>query len=215
MAEESSKSGSFIKNILSRLIARPDREPIDSIARLNRFVSTRAAFVAQKTLYGYLKTRIGTRYPKAFENPDFVESINIAKMRFYAACLSDLSIYAVARALHGARVTDAQRCEIALACFRQALADNAAEAVESFNPDEPVAEFRFRLGATDWAHRALLRDNFDHSPAALVRWAPIAPELKKYDAEIVENSVKFAWNEIRTQFERRIVPEKVASSLNS
>ena len=34
---------------------------------------------------------------------------------------------------------------------------------------------------------------------ALVRWAPIMPELKELDAEIVMNSVRFRWQEVRRE----------------
>ena len=42
------------------------------------------------------------------------------------------------------------------------------------------------------------------SPRALLRWAPIEDKLKKFDGEIVENSVKFSWRDIREQFQKRI-----------
>ena len=75
--------------------------PIDSAAALEAFVATRSAFVAQKTLYGYVKTRMGTRYVAMFEDKAMIASLNIAKMHVFAACLSDLSIYAVATVAYG------------------------------------------------------------------------------------------------------------------
>ena len=57
---------------------------------------------------------------------------------------------------------------------------------------------------TDWQHAARQPDNFTRSPQALVRWAPIADKLKKFDSEIVENSVKYAWRDIREQFNKRL-----------
>ena len=41
---------------------------------------------------------------------------------------------------------------------------------------------------------------FSHSPKSLVRWAPISDEFKKLDQDIAENSVTFAWIEIRKEF---------------
>ncbi len=190
--------------LASRLLSRRDRAPIDSVNAMCGFVSTRAAYIAQKTLYGYLKTRIGTRYPKVIEDEAFVESINIAKMNVFAACASDLAIYAASRAMRDADLPDRDRKAVALHCFDRAIAENVAQVAGVLDPNESRADFLLRIDGADWAHGAHQRENFRRSPAALVRWAPIAPELKKFDAEIVENSVKFAWNEVRLDFERRL-----------
>lgn len=197
----------------ARFVRRREDFPIDDLERLADFVASRAAFIAQKSLYGYLRTRIGTRYPKVFEEEPFVESINIAKMHVYAACVSDLAIYAVACASQGTDVSDGVRRAIALRCFDHAMAANAAQALPEFDADVPRAELLLRLDGTDWGRRARTRDNFDHSPAALVRWAPIAPELKRHDTEIVENSVRFAWNEVRQEFGRRLDTAGIAGEI--
>ena len=46
---------------------RLDKSRIDNLASLIDFIHTRAAYVAQTSLYGYLKTRMGTRYRVIFE----------------------------------------------------------------------------------------------------------------------------------------------------
>ncbi len=200
----------FLPEFIARFTVRRESEPIDSLPGLSRFVSTRAAFIAQKTLYGYLKTRMGTRYPSMFEDDVFVQSINIAKLNVFAACLSDLAIFTVKRALRDAGseegVEDEQRRQVALQCFEAGLADNAEEAsrAEGFSLSEAIAAFERRLAFWDWHDGPSGPDIFAESPTALVRWAPIAPELKKFDEEIVRNSVRFAWREVRSQFEKRI-----------
>ena len=52
---------------------------INSKKDLQNFVQERSAHVTQTTLYGYLKTRIGTRYAIMVEDEKFSNSINIAK----------------------------------------------------------------------------------------------------------------------------------------
>ncbi|MGI9418912.1 MAG: hypothetical protein ACR2RA_13860 [Geminicoccaceae bacterium] len=188
---------------------RRDNTPIDSLDALEHFVATRAAFVAQKTLYGYLKTRIGTRYPRVFDDEIFVGSINIAKFHVFAACLSDLAIYAVATALQNRDVPDAIGCELAMRSFRRGLDDNSDDVPAEFNVDESTRTFAARLRVTDWTSGALHRANFSESPNALLRWAPIADHLKEEDAEIVQNSIRFAWRDVRERFQRRLVEEDV------
>lgn len=201
------------REFASRMTLRRDTAPIDSVARLNEFVSTRSAFIAQKTLYGYLKTRMGTRYPTMFEDDVFVESINLAKLHVFAACLSDLTIHALARATHEQPVADDLRRTLAADCYRAALAGNSTDAPDGFSSQPCIDDFLKRIQETDWTAGALHRENFTHSPAALVKWAPIAPELKRYDKEIVENSIKFAWQDIRKQFDQRLDVVSISSEL--
>ena len=98
------KTGSFWRKFMTLVGARPDTAPVDSVTALEKFVATRSAYVAQKTLYGYVKTRMGIRYAAMFEDKNMIASLNIAKMHVFAACLADLSIYAVATAVHGRSV---------------------------------------------------------------------------------------------------------------
>ena len=194
----------FLNEALPRLTPRLRRQPITTVDQVFEFTSTRSAFIAQKTLYGYVKTRMGTSYPKMFEDDVFVSSINIAKMQIFAACLSDLTIFTIAQALEGEASSDVERSQAASLCFARALADNPADAALGFDANQAQAEFEQRLDGTDWPRGAKVRDNFTRSPRALVKWSPIAPELKKYDTEIIENSIKFAWNDIRSAFLSRL-----------
>lgn len=203
--------GQVWQNVSGLLRNRSDTTPIDSVAGLTEFLATRSAYVAQKTLYGYVKTRMGTRYPQMFEDKRLIMSLNIAKLNFYAACLSDLTVYGVAVVLHDRPVGNDERAALARHCYAAALHENAANAPEEFSAQICTDEFAGRLGKTDWRARARQPDNFTVSPRALVKWAPIADELKKYDTEVVENSVKFAWRDIRAQLQKRIVPDAVVA----
>lgn len=194
-----SKAREFLRDIGIRF-SRAGK--ISSVAALCEFIATRAAFVSQKTLYGYVQTRMGMEYAKMFQEPAFLESLNIAKMHVFAACLSDLAIYAVAEAIAGAGEETCQA--LARNCFRRAIDDNGISAPSSHWAQDALGEFEKRLRDTDWQSGALKAKNFTRSPRALVRWSPIAPQLKQHDMEIVENSIKFAWLEVREEFRRRL-----------
>ena len=186
---------------------------IDTIAKVNDFVATRAAFVAQKKLYGYLKTRMGTRFVSMFTDEVFVESINVAKMHVFAACLSDLTVFCVSRALEGSALSAEERAELARECFRQGMAANAGMAPDPADIGRWRDAFDARAASVLWENAAATGEVFEESPAALVKWAPIAPELKKHDAEIVRNSIRFAWNEVRIAYRKRLDAEAVRRSL--
>ncbi len=202
------------REVVGRVTLRRDTAPIDSVARLIDFVATRSAYIAQKSLYGYLKTRMGTRYPTMFDDEVFVQSINLAKLYVFAACLSDLTIHAVAWATRDPNVADPVRCTLARACYRRAATENGADTPDDFSWDYCIEAFSQRLEETDWPGGALQRENFTHSPAALVKWAPIAPELKRLDREIVENSITFAWRDIRLDLDRRLDAASIAADLS-
>ncbi|MBX3532315.1 MAG: hypothetical protein KF849_17050 [Rhizobiaceae bacterium] len=197
------KAGRFVGEFAARFRVTRETAPIDTVAEMRRFARTRAAFVGQKKLYEYLKTRIGTRYPTAFENEAFVASINIAKLHVCAGCLSDLTVHVVAKATAGSGLPHEIRAAEALSCFTEGVSEMAASGADAGMIEAWREAFGKRLGDLHWENAAIGHDAFSVSPKALVRWAPIADELKRQDAEIVRNSVRFAWNEVIRDFRER------------
>jgi hypothetical protein len=208
MLRQLSQGLQWVAETATRLSARADRAPIDSVERLFQFVSTRSALITQKKLYGYLKERMGMGYPKMFENPEFAQSIRVANIQIFAASLSDMTVFAVAHGTVAQDCAQAERVAIAVSCYHAGLDDNAAWATK-----EDIVQWRkafaSRAEKTVWDNVAAGANPFTESPKALIRWAPISDDHKKYDREIVENSMKFAWNEIMQDFRKRVVPAAV------
>ena len=191
--------------VVSALTFKRDTSALDSVAAIERFVSSRSAFVTQKKLYGYLKTRMGTKWPTVFADEVYRQSINIAAAQIFAASLSDLTIHAVATALKGDAVSDAEKAGIARRLYAYGIAENEpVNSAHGLDSAVAIAEFDKRLVGTDWNFGALMAENFNRSPVALLKWSPIADELKRFDGEIVENSMKFAWIEVRREFAARL-----------
>lgn len=162
-----------------------------------KFIETRASHVSQSTLYGYLKTRAGTRFPELFENPRMLESINIAKWQIWLACISDLTIYIGAlikrdTGLDNAKVKDLMQQITELVLNDIGLPE---EAGDEFGTSRD--RYMARIREMDWENIPDDETAFSASPEALVLWSPIADELKKRDEEIVENSMRFRWIEVR------------------
>ena len=210
------KALNFLPDFAARFKVRVDSGPLDSIDGLSAYVSTRAAFVAQKTLYGYLKTRMGTRYPSMFEDDVFVSSIDIAKMHVFAACLSDLAVFAASRALQGESADESAYRDLALRCFRRGLDDNEEQSrnIDAFSASDALDAFERRLAFHDWNSDLPSWELFTASPAALFDWAPIAPNLKRDDEEIVRNSIRFKWRDVRVQLDKRIDAAAIAAELS-
>ncbi|MBO6901862.1 MAG: hypothetical protein JJ864_10995 [Rhizobiaceae bacterium] len=206
------RSSGILKDFAARFTATRDNEPIDSVSELTRFVVSRSAFVAQHKLYGYVKTRMGTRYPAMFENDRFIQSLNIAKMHVFAACLSDLAVHAVAKATPG--MEDGVRDRLARSVYNDGIAEYASQASGEGDVAMWNTSFAERLTKVNWDNVAAGADAFTTSPKALVRWAPIAEELKKYDVEIIRNSVRFAWHEVIRTLRKRLDVEAIQAELN-
>jgi hypothetical protein len=204
------RSAGVLRDFAARFAARRDNGPIDSVGELERFVASRSAFVAQHKLYGYLKTRMGTRYPSMFEDDVFIQSVNIAKMHVFAACLSDLTVHAVAAATAGSTLTGDERTELARQCYHAGIDDNRDHAPDGAETRWRKA-FDARLDDIHWENMAAGGNAFSESPKALFRGAPIADELKRYDGEIIRNSVVFAWAEHIRALRRRLAPEAVVA----
>ena len=56
---------------------------INSKKDLKNFIQERSAHVTQTTLYGYIKTRIGSRYAMMFEDEVFSKSINLTLLSIF------------------------------------------------------------------------------------------------------------------------------------
>ena len=95
MAKFVEKIGKYSEYILKGFSFLRKKSPIENKATLKEFLLTRAAFISQKTLYGYIKTRAGTKYVTIFNDDRFNNSVNIAKWNIYILCLSDLTLYSI------------------------------------------------------------------------------------------------------------------------
>lgn len=183
--------------------------PVSSVAALAHYCDTRSKFVAQTTLYGYIRTRAGTRYTLLYEDEVFTRSVNIAKWEIWIASLCDLATYAAATVGRRAAARPGELNALAAHIVETVL---AAEAVPAERPQgfgEAREAYGEAAGRIAWNQVEPGEDLFAGSLAALVRWAPVADELKVLDAAIVRNSMRFKWKQVRDRFNKAIDAEAV------
>jgi hypothetical protein len=189
------------------------QQRIDSAQALTRFLDERASFVAQTSLYGYLRTRAGMRYPELFDDDVFVASINVAKWHIWLDCLADISVFA------GSRIAQHAPRELSRIAPMMVGAADDILARTGIPPDAGseyhlhARQVRDRLVRTDWLAVGEEEAAFAASPASLVRWAPVMDELKALDEEIVLNSVRFRWQEVRRDFSQHLHLQALLGSL--
>lgn len=208
--------GEWLRNrlqALARLLRlRRPRVPVRDAAELAVFVRTRSSYIAQMSLYSYLRTRAGTRFPELFDNDEFVISINIAKWHVWLGCISDLAVYAggLLRLRSGAApaVVGALMQGVIEEVLREAGAP--AEAGPDFLAH--ADRVRARLALCDWGS---LRDDdgaFAESQSALVHWAPVSDDFRQLDEPIVRNSIRFKWQEVRREMRDLLDADAVLAS---
>jgi hypothetical protein len=169
---------------------------ISSIQQLESFIQERSAHVTQTTLYGYIKTRIGTRYAIMIEDEKFLESINIAKWNIYIAALSDCTLYTFSFLTNkkNLKTNDSEKV------FFSILDKEKKNGLDLKLYENAKIEFVQRLKEVDWIN--YYHDKpFQRSGDALYHWSPIADELKKLDKEIVLNSISLKWNIVKNEFD--------------
>ena len=189
---------------------RFDKSPIMRVVQLVEFVSTRSAYVAQTSLFGYLKTRMGREYVKIFNDDEFLPSIETAKWEIYAACLSDLSIYVVSLAVQQGKLDRGQAESLARYVHSTCVGDTFEGSVAESIRKRTLAEFENRSRVTIWANAALGEAAFSLSPPALADSSPVTDEFKMLDREIVMNSIRLRWNDVRDQLRRRYDGEAIS-----
>ena len=168
---------------------------IHSKQDLRNFIQERSAQVTQTTLYGYIKTRIGTRYAMMFEDEVFLKSINLAKWNIYMAALTDCTFYVFSYLIDKKNLKQNDSLEI----FIEIIESERSNGLEEKLFTETKSEFNQRLKEIDWIKYH--QDNpFKNSGLSLLKWSPIAENLKFLDKEIVLNSIKLKWNIVENEF---------------
>ena len=176
------------------------KKKISNLDELENFIQSKSAWVTQVTLYGYLKTRMGTRYVLHFENEKFMGSVNQAKWNIYAVALQDLTFFTFSYLKTFFNYQDFHKAK---EIFFKILDDETTNNMPLDVIEEEKKNFDERLQNINW-------DNyysdlpFNPSALSLFKWAPIADELKILDRKIVLNSMILKWDIVKKEFKERI-----------
>ena len=173
---------------------------ISNLDELEDFIQSKSAWVTQVTLYGYLKTRMGTRYVLHFENDKFMASVNLAKWNMYAIALQDLTFFTFSYLKTNLNYQDIDKAK---EIFLKILDDETTNKMPLDIIEEAKKNFNERLQSINW--NTYYNDlPFNPSALSLYKWAPIDDELKKLDRKIVLNSVILKWDIVKKEFNERI-----------
>ena len=172
------------------------KKKIKNLSDLEEFIQKKSAWVSQVTLYGYLKTRMGTKYVLHFDDEKFLGSINTAKWNIYIVALQDMTFYSIS---YLNLVKNYQEINHASNIYNSILEKEKSNGMPLEIIDKAKKEFEERLNYLDW--KKYCTDlPFNKSALALYEWAPVADELKTLDRKIVLNSMILKWDNVKKEF---------------
>ena len=176
------------------------KKKIKNFDELEEFIQTKSAWVSQVTLYGYLKTRMGTRYVLHFDNDKFMRSVNLAKWNIYAVALQDLTFFTFSYLKTNFSLNEIDEAK---KIFFKILDDETSNNMPLEIIKEAKKSFNEKFEKINWEN--YFNDiPFNQSALSLYKWAPIAEDLKSLDRKIVLNSVILKWDTIKKEFRERI-----------
>ena len=130
-----------------------------------------------------------------FEDEVFLKSINLAKWNIYMAALTDCTFYVFSYLIDKKNLKQNDALEI----FIEIIENEKSNGLEDKLFKNTKLEFSQRLKEIDWKtyHQV---NPFKNSGLSLLKWSPIAENLKIFDKEIVLNSIKLKWNIVENDF---------------
>ena len=199
---------------LRKKLGLAPRPVLNSVPALVDFTEKQSAYVSQVTLFGYIKTRAGTSWPKLFEDDTYLISLRTARSHFFAACVSDLSLFFAARLFVGARLSAAQSTDLAVSIAEQVLLNLQQDDVDPSAFVDVVNRTRQRAEVMAWEEAATTAMAFASSAEAFMKWAPVTDEFKGLDEEIMRNSLHLRWIGIRRDVKETLQIEAVQADLD-
>ena len=176
------------------------KKKIKNLSGLTDFIQKKSSWVSQVTLYGYLKTRMGTKYVLMFDDEIFLSSINKAKWNIYSIALQDLTFYTISYLNVFYNYNDTSKAN---EIYEEILGNE----IKNGMPEEVIAKakekFNERLNKIDW-QKYYKSWPFNESALALYEWSPVAQELKTLDRKIVLNSMILKWENVQAEFAKLI-----------
>ena len=176
------------------------QQKISNLDELEIFIQSKSAWVTQVTLYGYLKTRMGTRYVLHFENDKFMGSVNQAKWNIYSVALQDLTFFTFSYLKVNFNYQNVNKAK---EIFLKILDDEISNKMPLDIIEKTKSNFNERLQNINW-NNYYSDLPFNPSALTLFEWAPIADELKKLDRKIVLNSMILKWDIVKKEFKERV-----------
>ncbi len=193
-------------------LRRPPR--IGSAGALTDFLDAEIAFVAQKCAVGYCWAKAGLNAQKLFSEPAFQSALNECRWESFAAVASDAALLVEGRLRPHATRPDG----LAVGCARvhaAVLYRHSAPARLARGWVEEIEQFEARLARAQLAPPPPVAELAKTGAKRLYRSLPLHHELRRHDADLVSNAVRFAMVAFSVKLDERLDAAATARELQS
>ncbi len=176
-------------------LGRPRRQSptVATAEDFEEFLAARAAFVSQRSTIHYCYARAGVNWDKLLREEAFAQAMERCRWEAYAAAASGLALLYEGLLREAARGRELILAESLVRCLQAVLHRYPVPAHDPEAWDRELEGFRVRLGQAQQA--APLAAHLHGGPCGRRIFAvlPIHRRLRAHDAEMVENSLRFAF----------------------
>lgn len=196
---------------LKRMFAKP--KPIESRAELVAFVDSHAAFVSQKSVTEYCRSKAGVNWDKLMLEKDYLDAINASRWQAYIHVLDDIIVMfeAQLRPLFDGRLEDLANALVALES--DVIKSHDIPIVPEGGWSEHLHALKSRIGFLQEGPAHPVQETAKVSGEKVFEVLPIHGRLRHHDHELVVNSVRFLMLGAHTKMLALAEPERIAGLL--
>ena len=170
--------------------------------------------MAQKCAVGYCWAKAGLNAQKLFSEPAFQSALNECRWESFAAVASDAVLIVEGRL----RPLASQPQALAAGCARvhaAVLHRHSAPARLARGWAEEIEQFEARLARAQLSPPPPVAELAKTSARRLYESLPLHHELRRHDAEVVSNAVRFAMVAFSAKLDERLDAEATARELQA
>lgn len=203
-----------LRDSLLSFATRRKGPPIADFDGLADALVAEAQHVAQSSVYAYCRARTGFMAPKLFDEKEFLASLDVTRWEAFAACLADFAIIVEGQLRDALPEDNGARRNLFVQLYRNGLARYPAPEHRD-GWDDAIERFDQRIA---WAVENAPRPADDVAGAAgqvVYDHLPVHPDMRRFDEEMVVNSVRFRMCRAAEDFPRRIDFPVLTASLSA
>jgi hypothetical protein len=180
-----------VRSLLNQLSGLLHRRRISTAAELRALLAGEAVYLSQKATIDYCRARAGLGWQRLVSEPAFLAALEACRWQAMAAVLADQTVVTEGFLRPHVR-QNTQRLAAALAAAYLDILE-ASPAPADVRVDWPgqAADLAVRLGRAQMGEVHAAGEIARTSGARIFELLPIHPAVRRYDREIVINSVRF------------------------
>lgn len=190
--------------------------PVATAEEFDQFFASRTAYVSQKSTILYCYARAGVNWDKLLREAQFVEAMEVCRWVAYAAVANSLGLLFESMLREASAGRELLLAEATTRALSTVLYCHPAPPHDPEAWERELADFRQRIGLAQQAAALPAHAYGSTAGKRIFEVLPIHPRLRGHDAEMFENSLRFAFvnqhDEASRCFDRPALARSLAGS---